>query len=132
MIIALHRLLLLSALLLPATALAQQDDVPVFVHMPRGANATEVSGTLAEGASTTYLLEARTAESLLLQASGSNGIELRVYAPGETAPLPGGPHPQRFSALLPTTGVYRLQLRQTRQPDGGAALARYTLKISLR
>jgi hypothetical protein len=122
---------LLSALLLAPQAIAQSEP-PIAVHFPQRANSTTVSGTITGDASVEYTMEVGTAQSIQLKVTGSNNVNFNLYAPGDDTALNVGGDGQRFSGLLATPGIYRIQLYQPRAMARRNEVARFTLSIALR
>jgi len=101
---------------------------------PMQQGAATVSASISGHGSVTYLVDARTGQSLAIQLSSSNAHSgLRITAPAAPRALHNGAgsHPQ-FSGVLPRDGTYRIRVFLTPDAADNDEVADFSLNIRLK
>lgn len=107
--------LLLSLVLAFAGAVQAKDTVTqVPVHFAKGASSAELKGRFSGYDSVRYTLGAKAGQSMTVRVKGSRNANFNVFAPGASTALGGGSVGTDWSAVLPDTGEYRIEVYQMR------------------
>jgi hypothetical protein len=131
MVWATLRKMVLALVLATAAVAAAQQTVPVV--FARGQSAATFTGSITGDQSRDYTLDARAGQTLTVTLKATRGsAEMNVWAPGsDSAMSVGSADPYRFSAVLPATGRYRVQVYQMRAAARRGATASYTLNVAV-
>lgn len=96
--------------------------------------ATTVSASISGHESVTYLLEARTGQSLSIRLSSNNAhSNLRITAPAAPRALHNGTGSNpKYSGVLPRDGTYRIRIFLDPAAADKEEIAKYSLNIQLK
>lgn len=122
----------LVALAIPVAAQDPVKTVPV--QFAKGMTAKAFKGTIRGYATVNYTVPARAGQTMTVALTTSNASSyFNVTAPGANAALfIGSTAGNRFSAKVPSTGVYTVQVYMMRNAARRAETANYTVNIAMR
>ena len=117
-----------AALLMALPASAQQTTNVAFA---KGASSATLKGSIKGDQDHSYLVDARAGQTMRVTLKSTKGsAEMNVFAPGnDTAISLGADDPYDVTAVLPTTGRYKVQVYQMRASARRGETANYTLTI---
>lgn len=122
--------------LLAAPALAADKVTTVPVQFAKGASSAQVKGAFAGYDSVNYTLTAKQGQQMTVKIAGSNNANFNVFGPGATpgaaAALGSGYVGGDWSAKLPESGKYTIQVYQTRATARKGAKVPHTLTVSIK
>ena len=117
-----------------ATPLAAQDAVKtVPVNFAGGVGAKAIKGAVRGYATVNYAVPARAGQTMTVRLTTSNRSSyFNVIAPGaDTALFNGSTTGNRFSATIPSTGTYTVQVYLMRNAARRNETANYTLDVGI-
>jgi hypothetical protein len=119
-----------AALLMALPASAQQTTNVAFA---KGASSATLKGSIKGDQDHSYLIDARAGQTMKVKLTSTKGsAEMNVFAPGnDTAISLGAVDPYNVTAVLPTTGRYKVQVYQMRASARRGETANYTLTIGV-
>jgi hypothetical protein len=119
-----------ASLLLALPASAQQT---VPVTFAKGKSSAVVTGSIKGDQDRTYKVDARAGQTMTVTLKSTKGnAEMNVYAPANDAAISlGSTDPYTFTTVLPTTGLYRVQVFQMRAAARRGETASYNLTIAI-
>ena len=119
-----------AALLMALPASAQQTTNVAFA---KGASSATLKGSIKGDQDHSYLVDARAGQTMKVKLTSTKGsAEMNVFAPGnDTAISLGADDPYNVTAVLPTTGRYKVQVYQMRASARRGETANYTLTIGV-
>jgi len=119
-----------AALLTALPAGAQQTTNVAFA---KGASSATLKGSIKGDQDHSYLIDARAGQTMRVTLKSTKGsAEMNVFAPGnDTAISLGADDPYDVTAVLPTTGRYKVQVYQMRASARRGETANYTLTIGV-
>jgi hypothetical protein len=119
-----------AALLMALPASAQQTTNVAFA---KGASSATLKGSIKGDQDHSYLVDARAGQTMKVKLTSTKGsAEMNVFAPGnDTAISLGADDPYNVTAVLPTTGRYKVQVYQMRAMARRGETASYTLNIAV-
>jgi hypothetical protein len=117
-------------LLLALPAAAQQSTNVAFA---KGASSATLKGSIKGDQDHSYYVDARAGQTMTVALTSTKGsAEMNVWAPGkDTALSLGAEDPYKVTAVLPTTGRYKVQVYQMRASARRGETANYTLTIGV-
>jgi len=111
-------LLCLLLALAPAASYAADPVPPVPVQFAKGASATTLKGRITGYESTQYSLTAQAGQRMTVSVTGSRNANFNVFAPGDVpgqaTAIGSGGVGNSWSAELPASGEYTVQVYQMR------------------
>jgi hypothetical protein len=122
--------LVAAGLLMALPASAQQTTNVAFA---KGASSATLKGSITGNQDHSYLVDARAGQTMRVALTSTKGsAEMNVFAPGnDTAISLGADDPYDVTAVLPTTGRYKVQVYQMRASARRGETANYTLTIGV-
>lgn len=124
----------LAALGLFAPALAQDAPRTERVQFARGTSSKAITGKIKGYDGARYLIGARAGQTLTVTLKTSNASSyFNVTAPGaDTAMFVGSTSGNRFTAKIPSSGDYAVDVYLMRNAARRGETANYTLTVSIR
>ena len=119
-----------AALLMGLPAGAQQQTTVAFT---KGTTSATLKGSIKGDQDHSYLIDARAGQTMTVTLTATKGsAEMNVFAPGnDTAISLGAIDPYNVTAVLPTSGRYKVQVYQMRASARRGETANYTLTVSI-
>ncbi|NTV92686.1 MAG: DNA breaking-rejoining protein [Chlorobiaceae bacterium] len=113
------------------------DDRYEQVKFPRGASGTSIKSSITGYQGVNYTLDAKAGQTMTVKLQPSNlSNYFNIYAPGKgpgnEALFIGELNDNKFSAILPATGTYTIQVFLMRNAARRNERSNYTLDISIR
>ena len=128
--------LALALSLCAAPLLAQDEVATVPVRFAKGATGTTVKGAFSGYDSVNYTLSARAGQTMAIKIKGSSNANFNVFAPGQApgggTAMGSGAAGEDWSARLPATGAYTIQVFQMRASARRGERVAYTLSIGVK
>ena len=125
---------LLAGTAVPAASQDKATTVPV--HFAKGASNSTVSGNVAGYDSIHYTLGAKAGQTMTVKVTGSSNANFNVFKPGDipgqAAAIGSGYVGGDWSAKLPATGTYTVQVYQVRATARRGGKAPYTISFGIR
>ena len=131
---------LLLSLILAASAstlaLAEDKITTVPVHFAKGASSAVLKGTFSGYDSVLYTLGAKAGQHMSVRISGSNNANFNVFAPGSepgaATALGSGYVGGDWSAELPASGAYSVQVYQPRATARRGTAVPYSIEFEVK
>lgn len=122
---------LLSLAAVPSLSPAADRMVPV--HFARGTNSQAIKGTIRGYDGVDYTLSAKAGQTMRVDFKTGNGSAyINILAPGaDQALFDGSISGNHFSAKLPSSGTYKVQVYMMRNAAWRNETASYNLRISV-
>lgn len=121
---------------LTAPALAADNVTTVPVQFAKGASSAQMKGTFAGYDSINYTVTAKQGQQMTVKIAGSNNANFNVFGPGATPgaaeALGSGYVGDDWTAKLPASGKYTVQVFQTRATARKGAKVPHTLTVSVK
>lgn len=125
--------LLLSLVLAFGGAVQAKDTVTqVPVHFAKGASSAELKGQFSGYDSVRYTLGAKAGQSMTVRIKGSRNANFNVFAPGASTALGGGSVGTDWSAVLPDSGEYRVEVYQMRASARRGEKVEYSIEFGVK
>lgn len=122
--------------LLAAPALAADKVTTVPVQFTKGTSSAQVKGTFAGYDSINYTLSAKEGQQMTVKITGSNNANFNVFgpgaAPGAAEALGNGAVGSDWTAKLPASGKYTIQVFQMRATARKGAKVPHTLSVGIK
>ncbi|NBD00847.1 g-type lysozyme inhibitor [Atlantibacter hermannii] len=122
--------------LLSAPAFAADNFTTVPVQFAKGTSSAQMKGTFAGYDSINYTVTAKQGQQMTIKIAGSNNANFNVFAPGATPgaaeALGSGYVGGDWSAKLPASGNYTVQVFQTRATARKGSKVPHTLTVSIK
>lgn len=122
--------------LLAAPAFAADNVTTVPVQFAKGTSSAQMKGTFAGYDSINYTVTAKQGQQMTVKIAGSNNANFNVFAPGATPgaaeALGSGYVGGDWSAKLPASGNYTVQVFQTRATARKGSKVPHTLTVSIK
>ncbi|MEX5411450.1 g-type lysozyme inhibitor [Atlantibacter hermannii] len=122
--------------LLSAPAFAADNVTTVPVQFAKGTSSAQMKGTFAGYDSINYTVTAKQGQQMTVKIAGSNNANFNVFAPGATPgaaeALGSGYVGGDWSAKLPASGNYTVQVFQTRATARKGSKVPHTLTVSIK
>ncbi|WIF56482.1 g-type lysozyme inhibitor [Atlantibacter hermannii] len=121
---------------LAAPALSADRVTTVPVQFAKGASSAQLKGTFASYDSVQYTVNARQDQQMTVSIAGSSNANFNVFGPGatpgEAEALGTGYVGGDWTAKLPASGTYTIQVYQTRATARKGAKVPHTLTVSIK
>ncbi|WP_312750304.1 g-type lysozyme inhibitor [Atlantibacter hermannii] len=121
---------------LAAPALSADRVTTVPVQFAKGASSAQLKGTFAGYDSVQYTVNARQDQQMTVSIAGSSNANFNVFGPGatpgEVEALGTGYVGGDWTAKLPASGTYTIQVYQTRATARKGAKVPHTLTVSIK
>lgn len=121
---------------LAAPALSADRVTTVPVQFAKGASSSQLKGTFAGYDSVQYTVNARQDQQMTVSIAGSSNANFNVFGPGatpgEAEALGTGYVGGDWTAKLPASGTYTIQVYQTRATARKGAKVPHTLTVSIK
>lgn len=132
-----RKVVLCAALLAAAPTLLAQDKVStVPVSFAKGSSSTSLKGSFAGYDSVNYTLAAKAGQKMTVKIAGSSNANFNVFSPGavpgNATALGSGSVGTDWSAALPASGSYTVQVYQMRASARRGEKVAYTISFGIR
>ncbi|OLS60292.1 g-type lysozyme inhibitor [Pseudomonas putida] len=104
----------------------------VPVHFAKGASSAELKGRFSGYDSVRYTLGAKAGQSMTVRIQGSRNANFNVFAPGASTALGGGSVGSDWSAVLPDSGEYRIEVYQMRASARRGEKVEYSIEFRVK
>lgn len=116
-----------------AGAVQAQDSVTqVPVHFAKGGSSAVLQGRFSGYDSVRYTLGAKAGQSMTVRIKGSRNANFNVFAPGASTALGGGSVGTDWSAVLPDSGEYRVEVYQMRASARRGEKVEYSIELGVK
>ncbi|HCN45793.1 MAG TPA: g-type lysozyme inhibitor [Pseudomonas sp.] len=113
-------------------ALAKDTVTTVPVQFAKGASSSVLKGQFSGYDSVRYTLGAKAGQSMTVRIKGSRNANFNVFAPGASTALGGGSVGSDWSAVLPDSGEYRVEVYQMRASARRGEKVEYSIEFGVK